>query len=159
MPAVSAFVSRGPDAFIDAGIDAGELLSVFVQRLDDVVLMIHVAGEVDMLTGPLLQDQLREVLATRPQQLIIDLSQAPFMGSTALSVLISARHATARRGITLQLRGTHRRAVAVPADRRGRPLVRDRPSQIMIAVCVPRATGLVVPHTQTAIMVVRCGKP
>lgn len=104
----------GPDAFIDAGIDAGELLSVFVQRLDDVVSVIHVAGEVDMLTGPLLQDQLREALATRPKQLIIDLSQVSFMGSTALSVLISARHAAAHRGITLQLRGTHRRAVAVP---------------------------------------------
>jgi anti-sigma B factor antagonist len=100
----------GPDDFIDAG----ELLSVSVQRLDDVVSVIHVAGEVDMLTGPLLQDQLREVLATRPQQLIIDLSQVSFMGSTALSVLISARHAAANRGITLQLRGTHRRAVAVP---------------------------------------------
>lgn len=95
-------------------VDAGELLSVVVQRLDDAVLVIHVAGEVDMVTGPLLQSQLREVLATRPERLIVDLSQVSFMGSTALSVLLSVRHAAAQQSITLQLSGTERRAVAIP---------------------------------------------
>jgi anti-sigma B factor antagonist len=95
-------------------VDAGEQLSVVVQRLDDVVAVIHVAGEVDMVTGPLLQSHLRKALATRPERLIIDLSQVSFMGSTALSVLLSIRHAAAQQSITLQLRGTQRRTVAVP---------------------------------------------
>lgn len=95
-------------------VDARRLLSVVVERLDDAVSVIHVAGEVDMVTGPILQSQLRGVLATRPERLIIDLSQVSFMGSTALSALLSARHAAAQHSITLQLRGTERRAVAVP---------------------------------------------
>ncbi|HJT02010.1 MAG TPA: hypothetical protein VJ757_00060 [Pseudonocardiaceae bacterium] len=34
--------------------------------------MIHVAGEVDMVTGPSLEHQLRKLLATRPERLIVD---------------------------------------------------------------------------------------
>ena len=115
----------GSDGRHRSNVDAGELLSVVVQRLDDAVSVFHVAGEVDMVTGPVLQGQLREVLATRPERLIIDLSQVSFMGSTALSVLLSVRHAAAQQSITLQLRG-HRaaRGRCPTTDHRGRPLVR-----------------------------------
>jgi anti-sigma B factor antagonist len=113
-PPQPSFQPRSDDDHHRSNVDAGELLSVVVQRLDDAVSVIHVAGEVDMVTGPLLQSQLRGVLATRPERLIIDLSQVSFMGSTALSALLSARHAAAQHSITLQLRGTERRAVAVP---------------------------------------------
>ena len=109
--------SQFPSGLDDEGVgyvDARRLLSVAVERLDDAVSVIHVAGEVDMVTGSLLQSQLRQVLATQPQRLIIDLSQVSFMGSAALSVLLSIRHAAAQQSITLQLRGTQRRAVAVP---------------------------------------------
>lgn len=93
-------------------VDATALLSVVVQRLDHDVAVIHVAGEVDMATGPLLENHLQTVLATQPDQLIIDLSQVSFMGSTALSVLVSARRVAVRQSTTVQLRGTQRRAVA-----------------------------------------------
>lgn len=76
--------------------------------------MIYVAGEVDMLTGLPLQDYLAELLATRPDRLIIDLSRVSFMGSTGLSVLICTREKAIATGTTLQLSGTSRRAVAVP---------------------------------------------
>jgi anti-anti-sigma factor len=95
-------------------VDATALLSVVVQQLDHTISVIHVAGEVDMGTGPLLQDHLRKVLATQPVRLVIDLSQVSFMGLAGVSVLISARHAAAQQNTALQLRGTHRRAVAVP---------------------------------------------
>lgn len=108
-PPPSSFQS-GSDGFVDAS----ELLSVVVQRRADAVSVIQVAGEVDMVTGPFLQDQLQKVLATRPEQLIIDLSQVSFMGSTALSVLLSARRRASQQSTALQLSGTHRRAVAVP---------------------------------------------
>jgi anti-sigma B factor antagonist len=93
---------------------AAGLISVVVQQLDQGVWTVLVAGEVDMLTGPLLQEQLNNVIVTRPACLIIDLSQVTFMGSTGLSVLITTRHAANQQDTTLQLRGTERRAVAHP---------------------------------------------
>jgi anti-anti-sigma factor len=58
------------------------------------------------LTRTQLQGHLRQVLATRPERLITDLTQVLFMGSTALSVLLSLRHAAAQQSMTLQLKGT-----------------------------------------------------
>jgi anti-sigma B factor antagonist len=95
-------------------IDATGLLSVVVQELDHTVSIVHVAGEVDMATGPLLQARVHEVLAKRPELLIIDLSKVSFMGSTALSVLIGARHVAIQQNTSVQLRGIDRRAVAIP---------------------------------------------
>lgn len=91
-----------------------DLLSVVVQQPTRAVLVVNVAGELDMLTGPPLQDHLGELLATRPDRLVIDLSQVSFMGSTGLSVLICARQNAIATGTTLALSGTSGRAVAVP---------------------------------------------
>jgi anti-anti-sigma factor len=93
-----------------------ELFSVTVQQLDDAVLVVHVAGELDMLTGPSLQDHLSKLLATQPERLIIDLSGVSFLGSTGLEVLIKTKQTAAQQGTTLQLGGTHQRAVARPLE-------------------------------------------
>ncbi len=95
-------------------VDGAGRLSVIVQRPTHAVLLIHVAGEVDMLTGPLFEDHLNRLLATRPQRLIVDLSQVSFMGSTGLAILISTRHVARQQGTALQLRGTSHRVVARP---------------------------------------------
>lgn len=95
-------------------VDMTGLLSVVVQELHHAISVLHVIGEVDMATGPVLHDHVDRALATRPQRLIIDLSQVSFMGSTALSVLLRARHLAAQQHTTVQLRGTDRRAVAIP---------------------------------------------
>ena len=92
------------------------LLSVDVRELGHAVLVVYVAGELDMLTGPPLQDHLGELLATRPDRLIIDLGQVSFMGSTGLSVLICIRQNAIAMGTTLQLSGTSARAVSVPLE-------------------------------------------
>ena len=92
------------------------LLSVDVRQLEHAVLVVYVAGELDMLTGPPLQDHLAELLATQPDRLIIDLSQVSFMGSTGLSVLICIRQNAITMGTTLQLSGTSGRAVSVPLE-------------------------------------------
>lgn len=98
-----------------SNLDDG-LLSVEVHQLAPGVLVIYLDGELDMLTGPPVQDRLGELLTSRPDRLIIDLSRVSFMGSTGLSVLICARQDAIAAGITLQLSGTSRRAVAVPLD-------------------------------------------
>jgi RNA polymerase sigma-B factor len=98
---------------IGIGTDS-EPLSVVVDESDPTVAVVSVVGQIDMLTEFSLRDHLSGLLAARPERLIIDLSQVSFMGATALSVLINARHAAGRQGITLQLRAPSRRAAARP---------------------------------------------
>jgi anti-sigma B factor antagonist len=95
-------------------IDDSELLSVTVHQPDRAVWIIHVAGELDMLTSPSLQDHLSRLFATRPDRLIIDLSQVSFLGSAGLQVLLDARRAADQQATTLQRSGTNQHAVARP---------------------------------------------
>ena len=88
-----------------SGID---LLRVTVLQPDQAIVVTHVAGEVDMLTGPSLQSHLDKALASRPVRLIVDLSQVSFMGATGLTVLIKAKAAATHQGTTLQLGGMSR---------------------------------------------------
>jgi anti-sigma B factor antagonist len=89
-----------------------ELLSIAVRQLDPAVVVVHVAGEVDMLTGPALEDRLKELLAIRPKCLVIDLSQISFLGSTGLQVLLNIRTVATRQGTALRLSGTEQGMVA-----------------------------------------------
>ena len=107
-------MNSGPSGESLNYLDATAPLSVTVRQPAHAVLVIHVAGELDMLTGPRLKQHLSGLLATRPARLIIDLSEVSFLGSTGLAVLIGARHTAARQGTTLQLSGTGHRAVARP---------------------------------------------
>lgn len=95
-------------------IDDSELLSVTVHQPDRAVWIVHVAGELDMLTSPLLHDHLNKLFATRPDRLVIDLSQISFLGSAGLQVLLEARRAADQQATTLQLSGTTHHAVARP---------------------------------------------
>jgi anti-sigma B factor antagonist len=90
-----------------------ELLSVTVVQHDHAVVVTHVAGEIDMLTGPSLQSHLDNALASRPERLIVDLSQVSFLASTGLAVLINAHTTATRQGTALQLRGVSK-AAALP---------------------------------------------
>jgi anti-anti-sigma factor len=80
---------------------------------DQAIVEAHVAGDIDMLTGPALQSHLDTALATRPARLIIDLSQVCFLGATALAVLIKAKTVAAHQSTTVQLRGLSRAAARV----------------------------------------------
>jgi anti-sigma B factor antagonist len=90
-----------------------DLLSVTVLQYDHAVVVAHVVGEVDMLTGPSLESHLHNALATRPKRLIVDLSQVSFLASTGLAVLIDAHTTATRQGTILQLKGVSK-AAALP---------------------------------------------
>ena len=107
-------VHAAPSAEPLSYLDDSELLSVTVRQLGPTVWIIHVAGELDMFTGPSLQDHLNKLLATRPDRLIIDLSQVSYMGSAGLQVLLDTRQAADQQATTLQLSGTNQHAVARP---------------------------------------------
>jgi anti-sigma B factor antagonist len=65
------------------------LASVTVEQLPGAVV-IRVAGEIDMLTAPALDDAVRQSLREQPAKLIIDLSAAKFFSSAGISVLVAA---------------------------------------------------------------------
>lgn len=77
------------------------LLTVRVVRQAlDVIL--HVAGELDLLTAPRLRESVARVLAEGPRLLILDLTDVRFLGSAGLAVLINA-HDDARSGTRLRV--------------------------------------------------------
>ena len=51
--------------------------------------LLLVAGEIDIQTSPLLQEQLTKVLETGVSSVSVDLSDVSFLDSTGLSVLIA----------------------------------------------------------------------
>lgn len=55
------------------------------------ICVVHVVGELDMLTAPALAALLRAERANRPRVLVIDLTNLEFMGSSGLQVLVDAK--------------------------------------------------------------------
>jgi anti-sigma B factor antagonist len=53
-------------------------------------VVVRVAGEVDLLTAPHLEDVVTEALREAPEVAVIDLSEVAFLGAAGLSVLIRA---------------------------------------------------------------------
>jgi RNA polymerase sigma-B factor len=105
----SWYPSRGEVVGFEAD---GAPWSVIVDQLDPAVVLVTVTGEIDKLTEPALQEHLSRLLVTRPERLIIDLSEVHFLGAAGLSVLMSVRHAATDQGTSVQLRAPHRRMVA-----------------------------------------------
>jgi len=91
-------------------VDGAELFSVIVPGPNPAEVLLHVAGEIDLLAEPSLQAHLSALLANRPECIVIDLSQVSFMGATGLSVLVKAGHAAAQQGTTLKLKNPSQRA-------------------------------------------------
>ncbi|HTF47104.1 MAG TPA: STAS domain-containing protein [Pseudonocardia sp.] len=54
--------------------------------------VVHVGGELDMLTAPMLTDFLARALASRPRNLIIDITEVTFLGSSGLRALLDGQH-------------------------------------------------------------------
>lgn len=85
----------------DAG-DVGEVVRFDVVPHGDGVLVIHVVGEIDTLTAPVLRAQLDEQLPAATL-LVLDLTQVTFLGSAGLAVLVATKDDAERRAITLRL--------------------------------------------------------
>jgi len=92
---------------------ATQRLGLTVQHPAVGVRVVAVAGELDMLTAPLLDACVREQLAAVPTDLILDLEAVRFLGSDGLSCLLGARAlAQQTTGVRLHLAGLVTRAVA-----------------------------------------------
>jgi anti-anti-sigma factor len=77
--------------------DSGDI-SIFDVAGDEDTTVVNVAGEIDMETGPAFQRGLLQAIGVGRHGLIVDLSQATFMDSTALTSLVNAFDSLRRQG-------------------------------------------------------------
>lgn len=90
-----------------------DLLTIEVRTGVDGIT-VELAGEVDLVTVPLLHDRVMTVLDQVPgfdpsaRRMVLDMRQVSFLGSSGLAVLVELRTAAQRRDVRLQLVTTSR---------------------------------------------------
>jgi anti-sigma B factor antagonist len=90
-PPVDASVGAGD------GADLGEAIRFDVVDHGPAVRVLHVVGELDTLTAPLLAVRLAEQQSA-VHKLVVDLSEVSFLGSAGLAALVEAKDAADRHG-------------------------------------------------------------
>lgn len=78
------------------GLDVGEIIRFDVVDHGADVRVLHVVGELDTLTAPLLQARLQEQQAAA-RAVVLDLTDVTFLGSAGLAVLVGAKDDAAAR--------------------------------------------------------------
>ena len=91
---------------------ARQQLRVLVDRHPGYAV-VRVVGEVDVLTGDLLDERINDTLHAVPRRVVLDLREVGFFGATGLRVLVAARDTAWRLGVCLRLACTGR-AVLMP---------------------------------------------
>jgi anti-sigma B factor antagonist len=86
-----------------ADVAAEQVIHLDVYQPGEGVLVVHVNGDIDTLTSPLLSSYLADQFETNPQVLVLDLTRVQFLGSAGLAALIMAREEAARRDTKLRL--------------------------------------------------------
>ena len=86
-----------PGADAGDGTDVGEIIRFDVVDHGPDVRVVHVVGELDTLTSPLLAARLAEQQA-QVAHLVLDLSDVTFLGSAGLAVLVGAKDEADSRG-------------------------------------------------------------
>lgn len=84
------------------GTDVGEIIRFDVVDHGPGVRVVHVVGELDTLTSPLLQVRLAQQLA-EIENLVLDLSDVTFLGSAGLAVLVGAKEDADSRGAEMYI--------------------------------------------------------
>jgi anti-sigma B factor antagonist len=86
----------------DDAEEIGEVVRFDVVDHGGDTRVIHVVGEIDTLTAPVLRSRLDEHLPT-VRLLVLDLTEVTFLGSAGLAVLVAAKDDADRRQCTLRL--------------------------------------------------------
>jgi anti-anti-sigma factor len=66
-------------------------------------VVLEIAGEIDLLTAPLLETALRRQLAAAPRIVVLDLQGITFFGVRGITVLLAAKDEVPRFGGSLRL--------------------------------------------------------
>jgi len=97
------------------------------------LLIVSVAGEVDLVTAPVLADELR---AAGVRTLVVDLSEVSFLGAAGLSVLhASAGRERGRTGLVANTRAVLRPLSVVAFD--AAPVFPSLPVALRVLACGP----------------------
>lgn len=86
----------------DESDDIGEVIRFDVVSHGPDARVVHVVGEIDTLTAPVLRTRLDEQIAAVPL-LVLDLSDVTFLGSAGLAVLVAAKDEADRRRHNLKI--------------------------------------------------------
>jgi anti-sigma B factor antagonist len=82
-------------------------LTVRTQERGEMVV-VSVAGELDMATAPQLQDQITDLLDRGRKWLVFDLAEVSFCDSTGLSVFVRAKNSCDEAGGSVRLAAPQR---------------------------------------------------
>ncbi|MGW0432552.1 STAS domain-containing protein [Micromonospora sp. NPDC003197] len=82
-------------------------LTVRAEQRGDVVV-VSIAGELDMATAPQLQDQITDQLDKGHTRLVFDLAELSFCDSTGLSVFVRAKNSSDEAGGVVRLAAPQR---------------------------------------------------
>lgn len=82
-------------------------LTVQTEQRGDVVV-VSIAGELDMATAPQLQDQITDQLDKGHSRLVFDLAELSFCDSTGLSVFVRAKNSSDEAGGLVRLAAPQR---------------------------------------------------
>jgi anti-anti-sigma factor len=80
-----------------------EPLRIAIEQVRPDLAVVRLTGDLDLLTAPLLHDQLWPLLAGPDGMVIIDLSGVVFLGSAGLSELAAASDTAGRHGTVMRL--------------------------------------------------------
>lgn len=92
----------------------GQPMRLRVSRPGSGTAVVHVRGEVDVLTAPRLTELLVTRLRGAIRTLVIDLSEVDFLGAAGLSALVHAELLARHRGVTLRVVAGDNRAALRP---------------------------------------------
>lgn len=84
------------------GTSDGDFTMV-VERHDDGVAVVRVAGELDMATRPQLESFALEVLARLPERLDVDLGRLVFVDSSGIAALVGVQRAAKAASVPFSL--------------------------------------------------------
>jgi anti-sigma B factor antagonist len=93
-----------------------EQLNITVTKPTEDVVVLHVSGEIDLLTASLLGERVREQLVPANRVLVLDLTDVSFLGSSGLAEIVSASQAAATAQLVLV---ASNRAVLRPLEATG----------------------------------------
>jgi anti-sigma B factor antagonist len=106
-------VEAGPVRALNEIPPVGQQLQISADERDGVVVL-HVAGEVDLLTANTLGERIRDHLGSA-NQVVLDLTEVSFLGSAGLAEIVSSSQAGAESGARIMLVATNR-AVLRPME-------------------------------------------
>ena len=87
-------------------------LQFTTERVNDATVF-RPHGEIDLSRSPELRVQLTEVQGNRPDRLVIDLSQVPYMDSSGVATLVEAMQVSRKHGGQLILCGMQERVRSI----------------------------------------------